>query len=384
MQSGLQPLIEDEDRLQVTRWATLYCGATVVKNQLTTLYEKRMALLLDITKSKPFVFIKEEYGVSKSVHHRYTKQLLKIAGCETAKELRKQFESGKINRAKLRELIDLVKIPKMGRPTILLPDEETLLVAAAEMSGVASQPSTRKSLSRKLSEVKSLVKKNNRDILQKSKLKYAYRVIRRVNAREPESDNQKKRSKTGEIKVAGLSHRRAKQSDPRKAWTMYHRIVHMYREGKKIEDAYFDSLVNGYKEDMENLILGPKECRKVNETIITSDSDEEVQMLKTIITSDSDCLEKNTATTTTTNENCSPPSTKTEMKTTVLTKTNAVTKNTTTEGTRTKPIRIETTEEEAEMSLEKLTEIPDDVAKVEPRPDQIWNCDEIGIDPNGK
>ena len=40
MQSGLQPLIEDEDRLQVTRWATLYCGTTVIKNHLTTLYEK--------------------------------------------------------------------------------------------------------------------------------------------------------------------------------------------------------------------------------------------------------------------------------------------------------------------------------------------------------
>ena len=76
MQSGLQPLIEDEDRQQVTRWAILYCGATVVKNQLTTLYEKRMALLLDITKSKPFVFIKEEYGVSKSVHHRIYKTIV--------------------------------------------------------------------------------------------------------------------------------------------------------------------------------------------------------------------------------------------------------------------------------------------------------------------
>ena len=35
-------------------------------------------------------------------------------------------------------------------------------------------------------------------------------------------------------------------------------------------------------------------------------------------------------------------------------------------------------------TLHELTKVPDDLDSVQPRPDQIWNCDEVGIDPNGK
>jgi hypothetical protein len=75
----------------------------------------------------------------------------------------------------------------------------------------------------------------------KSKLAKARQVIRHVNEHEPNAEGQVKFSRTGEIKVAALSNRRTKQSNPRLAWVMFHRIcTMMYRESNKKTIAYFD------------------------------------------------------------------------------------------------------------------------------------------------
>ena len=47
-------------------------------------------------------------------------------------------------------------------------------------------------------------------------------------------------------------------------------------------------------------------------------------------------------------------------------------------------VKNEITKEEARETLAKLTVVPPDLHKIQPRPSQVWNCDEIGIDPNGK
>ena len=52
--------------------------------------------------------------------------------------------------------------------------------------------------------------------------------------------------------------------------------------------------------------------------------------------------------------------------------------------TQTIPVRELISVEHASNSLKELTTIPDDLNEVQPRPDQIWNCDEVGMDPNGK
>ena len=41
------------------------------------------------------------------------------------------------------------------------------------------------------------------------------------------------------------------------------------------------------------------------------------------------------------------------------------------------------TNEQAEKSITELTIIPEGFNIIQPRPDQVWNCDKIGIDPNG-
>ena len=42
------------------------------------------------------------------------------------------------------------------------------------------------------------------------------------------------------------------------------------------------------------------------------------------------------------------------------------------------------TDDEIELTLQKLMTVPDDLEDIIPRSDQVWNFDEIGIDPNGK
>jgi hypothetical protein len=46
--------------------------------------------------------------------------------------------------------------------------------------------------------------------------------------------------------------------------------------------------------------------------------------------------------------------------------------------------RLTVTTTEAELSLEELKRVPTDLKTIEARADQIWNCDEIGIEPNDK
>ena len=46
---------------------------------------------------------------------------------------------------------------------------------------------------------------------------------------------------------------------------------------------------------------------------------------------------------------------------------------------------METTKEEAAMKLkkQKLMNTPNDLEEMQLRPAQVWNCDEMGFDPNG-
>ena len=51
---------------------------------------------------------------------------------------------------------------------------------------------------------------------------------------------------------------------------------------------------------------------------------------------------------------------------------------------QTMPVRELISVEHVSNSLNELTTIPEELHEIQPRPDQIWNCDEVGMDPNGK
>ena len=65
-------------------------------------------------------------------------------------------------------------------------------------------------------------------IQSKSAQRYACRVIQSVNREEEEAEGEKRKTGTGTIKKLVLSHKRSKQSDPRLAWFMLHKIYCMY------------------------------------------------------------------------------------------------------------------------------------------------------------
>jgi len=218
--------------------------------------------------------------------------------------------------------------PMKGRPTLLTKDEEALIVATAEIKGAHSLPTTRKTLALKLNEVLVGVSGRNIEppVKYDSKLRYAQRLIRRVNTTEQDAIGQKKRSNTGEIKVSGLSHKRAKQGCPRLSWIMFHKICGMLRCIQKSEASHNHN----------------------NQRIVIQDSTSQQQT----------------------------PNINADITTLILYKPppppNLI------------RVKQEITIEEAKKSLTSLMQLPPDLEKIQPRPSQVWNCDEIGIDPNGK
>ena len=61
---------------------------------------------------------------------------------------------------------------------------------------------------------------------------YSLRLIQLVNRNEEVTEGQKRRKITVMINVLSLSPKRTKQSDPRIAWFMLHKIYHMYSDAK--------------------------------------------------------------------------------------------------------------------------------------------------------
>ena len=49
-----------------------------------------------------------------------------------------------------------------------------------------------------------------------------------------------------------------------------------------------------------------------------------------------------------------------------------------------KGIFLNVTNDEIESTIQRLTTVPDDLDDIMTRADQVWNCDEIWIDHNGK
>ena len=92
------------------------------------------------------------------------------------------------------------------------------MVAKAELEAVHGFLVPHRELGHRLNNVvRNLCSANNQrpDMQDKSKKQYARHMVRRVNMLEPGMEGQKKHSKTGDIKVAGLSHKYAKTKRPK-------------------------------------------------------------------------------------------------------------------------------------------------------------------------
>ena len=113
---------------------------------------------------------------------------------------------------------------KVGRPTYLNSDEEVLVVASAEIEGAHGLPIYVNTLGSELQLVIRAVNKRQptKVITPRASSQYTRSVINRVNNIKDGRDNQRKKSRTGLVKVSSISNNRVMQSDPRLAWLMFH------------------------------------------------------------------------------------------------------------------------------------------------------------------
>ena len=127
---------------------------------------------------------------------------------------------------------------EVGHETHLLKDKEAYIVSTIEIEVAHGLPSYTCAISDELQQVLHGVDHRyaNKTIAPDSALSYGRRVIMRVNKEEENAEGQKRNTRTGIIKVSGLSHKRAKQCDTRLAWEMLHKIHRMYSVIKNKEE----------------------------------------------------------------------------------------------------------------------------------------------------
>ena len=92
---------------------------------------------------------------------------------------------------------------KVRRPTYLNSDEEALMVASAEIEGDHGLPIGLNILGAELQLVIKAVnvRKSTKDITTNSSSKYTRSVINRFNCKEDGHDTQRKKIRTGLVKV---------------------------------------------------------------------------------------------------------------------------------------------------------------------------------------
>ena len=64
-----------------------------------------------------------------------------------------------------------------------------------------------------------------------------------MNNLEDGHDNQRKKSRTGLVKVSSISNNISRQSDPRLAWLVFHKIAQMYRDIREQESEEATELI---------------------------------------------------------------------------------------------------------------------------------------------
>ena len=86
-------------------------------------------------------------------------------------------------------------------------------------------------------------RQSTKDITSNSSCQYTRSLIKRVNRKEDGHYTQRKKIKTGSVKVPSIRNNRSRQSDPRLAWLMFHKIDQMYRDIRKQESEEATSLI---------------------------------------------------------------------------------------------------------------------------------------------
>ena len=363
----------------VYRFVSKFAGASIPQRKGYTEWEMKEAARLILSGKAKTTTALSTYGIHDRSFRRFIAPLLTKFGAEKPKEIIKSVKKKEISPSTLTSAIDGLSVPDIGRPTLLTPDEEAMLVAKAEMSAQYSDPHGKSRLQCDVSEaVEKLFP--GRERKEDAMKMHAKRVLRRVNKREPGMENKKKRSKTGMIKVGGLSHKRARQSDPRLQWIMVHRIVKMYREATHNVIAHRNHAIG-------TVTVTPSPAKQPSKL----PGDALVLSGPSHTASACSCYGCKSLSTSS-NAGGAATSIGSGIRTTNNSSPIKIPKPPpdivpSAEKPRSNPpVQSDVPAEAPDLSelKGKFYSIPEDFNQIQPRADQVWNCDEIGFDPNGK
>ena len=190
-----------------------------------------MTACVGVLINESYAEMKPKYGIPRSTITCHLRKICLPLQCRNMRQLQQRMKTGEVSRSKLIEVLQLsAKNNKVGRPNYLSLDEESLVVVAADIEGAHGLPINTFSISYELQFVLASVKARPtcKKITYSAAAKYCPVVVKQVNVSGEAHDNQRKKSRTRLIKVSSLSHNRAKQSDTRLAWIMFHNLAHMY------------------------------------------------------------------------------------------------------------------------------------------------------------
>ena len=86
-------------------------------------------------------------------------------------------------------------------------------------------------------------RKSTKEITTKASSQYTRLVIKRVNNIEDGHDKQRKNNRAELLKVSSISNNITRQSYPRLAWLMFHKIAQMYRYIREQESEEATELI---------------------------------------------------------------------------------------------------------------------------------------------
>ena len=225
-------MVDTNNQNQITRWSQERLSLNH-SNQAYIDWDMLTAFQNRVLSNTSYAQLKSEYGIPNSILKRYLAKFCPPLQCRNAQHLHQLLKKGEVSRSKVLEIIKIsVQKIKVGRPTYLNRDEEALVVASAEIEGAHGLPFDVSTLGEDLQLVIKSVntRQPTKQITPKASCKYTRSVIKRVNRIEDGHDNQRKKSRTGLLKVSSISNNIERQNDPRLAWLMFHKIAQMYRD----------------------------------------------------------------------------------------------------------------------------------------------------------
>ena len=180
------PLVENDNQQQIYRWVRKHLLLLSGRGHYTD-WEILQPVEEIILLKSSCATIQDNFGVTNTSLQRYLNVIFPPLKCSSLKHLWYLMSLGKISNKTVRKTIteNIVK-KELGHKSYLLKDEEAYIVSTTEIDGANGLPRDTTTISNELQQVLHGVgcRYANKTITPPSALRYARRVIARVNKKE--------------------------------------------------------------------------------------------------------------------------------------------------------------------------------------------------------